>query len=142
MSMISFVLPVRVYLDDTDAQGRVYNASYMRFFERARTEWLRSQGLDHVTLQESERISLVLSDIRINFLGPAWLDDQLHVSAELTKVSSVRFFFNQSVRRKSIHGEIVCQAIAKVACVDTLTGKPKRFSSGLFNDLRIDERQV
>ena len=59
--MMSFILPVRVYLEDTDAQGLVYNASYFRFFERARTEWLRVQGIDHVNLRESAGVSLVLT---------------------------------------------------------------------------------
>ena len=137
--MMSFILPVRVYLEDTDAQGVVYNASYFRFFERARTEWLRVQGIDHNSLRETAGISLVLSEIEASFRVPAQLDDLLHVSAELAKVSAVRFIFKQSARRESPDGELVCQAVAEVACVHTETGKPQRLPSDLVADLRINE---
>jgi acyl-CoA thioesterase FadM len=63
----------------------------------------------------------------------------LHVSAELIKVSSVRFVFKQSARRESPDGEVLCQAIAEVACVDTRTGKPKRLPSDLIANLKIKE---
>tara|TARA_B110000116_G_scaffold231613_1_gene214604 strand:- start:242 stop:664 length:423 start_codon:yes stop_codon:yes gene_type:complete len=137
--MMSFIWLVRVYLEDTDAQGLVYNASYLRFFERARTEWLRAQGIDHLTLRESAGVSLVLSEVQVSFRVPAQLDDMLHVSAELIKVSSVRFVFKQSARRESPDGEVLCQAIAEVACVDTRTGKPKRLPSDLIANLKIKE---
>lgn len=137
--MMSFILPVRVYLEDTDAQGVVYNASYFRFFERARTEWLRVQGIDHNSLRELAGISLVLSEIEANFRVSARLDDMLHVSAELAKVSAVRFIFNQSARRESPDGELLCKAVAEVACVDAETGKPQRLPPDLVADLRINE---
>jgi len=137
--MMSFILPVRVYLEDTDAQGVVYNASYFRFFERARTEWLRVQGIDHNSLRELAGISLVLSEIEARFRVPAQLDDMLHVSAELAKVSPVRFIFNQSARRESPDGEVLCKAVSKVACVDVETGKPQRLPPDLVADLRINE---
>ena len=142
LSMMNYILPVRVYLEDTDAQGLVYNASYLRFFERARTEWLREHGIDHPKLRESAGVSLVLSEIKVSFRMPAQLDNVLHVSAELMKVSSVRFVFNQSARRESPDGEILCQAVAEVACVDALTGRPKRMPSGLVADLRINKPEV
>ena len=140
--MVSFILPVRVYLEDTDAQGLVYNASYFRFFERARTEWLRVQGIDHVSLRESAGVSLVLTGIEASFRVPAYLDDQLHVSAELAKVSGVRFVFNQSARRESPEGELLCWAVAQVACVHVETGKPRRLPRDLVADLKINEPEV
>lgn len=140
--MMSFILPVRVYLEDTDAQGLVYNASYFRFFERARTEWLRVQGIDHVSLRESAGISLVLAGIEASFRVPAYLDDLLHVSAELARVSGVRFIFNQSARRESPDGELLCRAVAEVACVDAETGRPQRLPTDLIADLRTNEPEV
>ena len=140
--MMSFILPVRVYLEDTDAQGLVYNASYFRFFERARTEWLRVQGIDHVSLRESSGIALVLAGIEASFRVPAHLDDLLHVSAELVRVSAVRFVFNQSARRESPDGELLCRAVAQVACVHAETGKPQRLPSDLVADLRINEPEI
>ena len=126
------VLPVRVYLEDTDAQGVVYNASYLRFFERARTEWLRSNGIDHNELRETANILLVLSRIEARFRVPARLDDMLEVTAEVTELSAVRFVFRQAVRRVPGGGELLCQAQAEVACVDARTGKPRRLPAKLF----------
>ena len=110
--MMNFILPVRVYLEDTDAQGVVYNASYFRFFERARTEWLRVKGIDHNQLREAAGILLVLVGIEASFRVPAKLGDLLHVSAELARVSGVRFVFNQSARLESSDGEVLCHAVS------------------------------
>ena len=129
------VLPVRVYLEDTDAQGVVYNASYLRFFERARTEWLRSNGIDHNELRQKANLMLVLSRIEARFRAPARLDDMLEVTAEVAELSAVRFAFRQAIRRVAGGGELVCQAQAEVACVDARTGKPRRLPAQLFSDL-------
>ena len=68
--MTEFWLPVRVYLEDTDAQGVVYNASYFRFMERARTDWLRERGIDHTDFDHRLRVSFVLTSIEARFLAP------------------------------------------------------------------------
>ena len=93
--MKQFVLPVRVYLEDTDAQGVVYNASYFRFLERARTEWLRAHGVDHNRIREQEGILLVLVATEVRFSRPAKLDDMLYITAELSELKGARFFFDQ-----------------------------------------------
>ena len=135
------VLPVRVYLEDTDAQGVVYNASYLRFFERARTEWLRSNGIDHNELRDTANILLVLSRIEARFRVPARLDDMLEVTAEVDELSAVRFVFRQAIRRFPGSGEVVCRARAEVACVDARTGKPRRLPAQLFMDLNGGEAE-
>ncbi len=135
------VLPVRVYLEDTDAQGVVYNASYLRFFERARTEWLRSNGIDHNELRESANILLVLSRIEARFKVPARLDDMLEVTAEVAELSAVRFVFRQTIRRVPGSGELVCGARAEVACVDADTGRPRRLPAQLYVDLNGGEAE-
>lgn len=137
--MMSFILPARVYLEDTDAQGVVYNASYFRFLERARTEWLRVQGIDHNQLQEEAGIMLVLAGIDAKFERPGRLDDMLHVRAALAEVTRVRFVFQQDVRRESPEGEVLCRAVATVACVSAHSGKPQRMPADLLADLRINE---
>lgn len=136
-------MPVRVYLEDTDAQGVVYNASYVRFFERARTEWLRSRGIDHNELRESANIALVLSRIDVRFRAPAKLDDMLEVSAEVTELSAVRFVFEQSVRRAaSDGGEALCLARAEVACVDSRNGKLRRLPADFLNGVEAGGARV
>ena len=140
--MGAFTLPVRVYLEDTDAQGVVYNASYFRFFERARTEWLRSRGIDHNELRDKANLSLVLSRIEVRFRAPAKLDDMLEVSAEVTELSAVRFVFEQRIHRTPGGGEVLCLAQAEVACVDSRNGKPRRLPADFLNGIDSGEGRV
>ena len=133
--MSRFVLPVRVYLEDTDAQGVVYNASYFRFLERARTEWLRARGVDHNDMREREGILLVLVGTEVKFARPARLDDMLYVTAELSKLKGARFIFDQSVHRDAPDGEILCRGVAEVACMDVKLRKPRRVPAALMSEL-------
>jgi acyl-CoA thioester hydrolase len=135
--MADFVLPVRVYLEDTDAQGVVYNASYFRFLERARTEWLRAAGVEHNRLRDEQGISLVLVGTQVKFRQPAVLDDQLFVRASLAKVTGARFVFEQAVCRDSPEGLVLCDGTAEVACMDAVRRKPRRVPEALINELSV-----
>lgn len=135
--MSEFVLPVRVYLEDTDAQGVVYNASYFRFLERARTEWLRAAGIEHNRLREELGIVLVLVGTHVKFRQPAALDDQLFVRAQLTGVTGARFVFEQDIRRGTSEGLLLCDGVAEVACMDAVQRKPRRVPEALMNELSI-----
>ena len=133
--MSQYVLPVRVYLEDTDAQGVVYNASYFRFLERARTEWLRDHGIDHNDMREHEGILLVLVGTEVKFARPAKLDDMLYVTAELSKLKGARFIFEQTVRRDAPDGEVLCRGRAEVVCMDVKNRKPRRVPAALMSEL-------
>ena len=135
--MSEFVLPVRVYLEDTDAQGVVYNASYFRFLERARTEWLRAKGVEHKRLREEQGIVLVLAGTQVKFRQPATLDDQLYVTAELFEITGARFVFRQEVRRDAPDGQLLCDGVAEVACMDAMQWKPRRVPKALLNELKV-----
>lgn len=135
--MSDFVLPVRVYLEDTDAQGVVYNASYFRFLERARTEWLRAQGVEHNRLRDEQGIVLVLVGTRVKFRQPAALDDQLYVSAELAEITGARFVFEQAIRCDAPDGRLLCDGIAEVACMDAVRRKPRRVPEALLDELKV-----
>ena len=134
--MKELVLPVRVYLEDTDAQGVVYNASYFRFMERARTEWLRAQGIDHDELRETHGVMLVLSAIEARFRAPARLSDLLYVRAAIAEARGARIRFAQDIRRGEPGGEVVCEGIAEVACMDATAGRPRRFPPTLVSELQ------
>jgi acyl-CoA thioester hydrolase len=134
--MSGHTLPVRVYLEDTDAQGFVYNASYMRFMERARTEWLRDRGIDHETLRSEENVYLVLSAIELRFTAPARLNDMLYVYAGVTELRGARVVFEQSVRRSRPDGALLCRGIAEVACMDAAGGRPKRLPAAIISELK------
>jgi tol-pal system-associated acyl-CoA thioesterase len=132
--MTKYVLPVRVYLEDTDAQGVVYNASYFRFMERARTECLRARGIDHEQLREEHGVVLVLSAIEARFRAPARLSDMLYVSAGVAETRGARVRFAQDVRRDRPDGDLVCEGSAEVACMDA-RGRPRRIPPALLNEL-------
>ena len=133
--MAQMVLPVRVYLEDTDAQGVVYNASYFRYLERARTEWLRARGIDHNQVRAEEGIVLVLVRTEVKFVKPARLDDMLFITANLVELKGARFVFDQSVHRESADGELLCEGVAVVACMDAERRKPRRISAKLLSEL-------
>jgi tol-pal system-associated acyl-CoA thioesterase len=135
-ALTNYVLPVRVYLEDTDAQGVVYNASYFRFMERARTECLRARGIDHDQLREEHGVMLVLASIEARFRAPAKLGDLLYVSAAVDETRGARMRFTQDVRRNDPVGDVVCEGVAEVACMDVRGGRPRRFPLALVSELR------
>jgi tol-pal system-associated acyl-CoA thioesterase len=132
-----FWLEVRVYLEDTDAQGVVYNASYFRFMERARTDWLRERGIDHRVFDETLGLALVLNSIEARFLRPGRLGDMLAVSAELTGIKGARAQFVQEVRRNSDQGELLVEARAEVACIDRAGGRARRWPAEFVEGLSV-----
>lgn len=129
-----FELPVRVYYEDTDAQGVVYYANYFRFMERARTEWLRSLGVDMVRLQDEERRIFVVAEVNAKFLAPARLSDELTVTARLRRLSRVAFDIEQSIFRGAADGEQLVTAEVKAAYLDADTLRPKRIPTSLFEE--------
>lgn len=134
--MPSFWLPVRVYLEDTDAQRVVYNASYFRFMERARTECLRDRGIDHRTLEDSLGLAIVLTAVEARFLKSWRLGDMLAVNAELSSVNGARASFVQQIRRETSSGELLVEGRAEVACVDSSSGRARRWPTAIFEGLK------
>ena len=131
-----FEWPVRVYYEDTDAQGVVYYANYFRFMERARTEWLRSLDVDMVALMEHDRRIFVVAEVQVRFLAPARLSDQLVVTARLTKLTRVSFDIEQNIYRDHVDGELLISGNVKAAYLDADTMRPKRIPPSLFGEHR------
>ncbi len=129
-----FELPVRVYYEDTDAQGVVYYANYFRFMERARTEWLRSLGVDMVRLQEEERRIFVVAEVQTKFHAPARLSDNLIVTAGLQGLTRVSFDIEQRIYRNSTDGDLLISGIVKAAYLDADSMRPKRVPPSLFGE--------
>jgi len=129
-----FEWPVRVYYEDTDAQGVVYYANYFRFMERARTEWLRSLDVDMVALMEHDRRIFVVAEVQVRFLAPARLSDQLVVTARLTKLTRVSFDIEQNIYRDHVDGELLISGNVKAAYLDADTMRPKRIPPSLFGE--------
>ncbi len=122
-SLSPFSLPVRVYIEDTDAGGIVFHAKYLHYMERARTEWVRSRGVG-LRAGLTENISYVVQRLSIHYAVPAKLDDQLRVTADLVRGGRVWMEFNQRVERES-DGVLLADAVVKVACVALDTGRPR-----------------
>ena len=117
----SFSIPVRVYYEDTDAGGVVYYANYLRFFERCRTEWMRSAGYGQAQLAAEAGIGFVARKASCEYLKPARLDDLIEVGLSVEKLTRVRVVFRQSVRRgdeELVTGEV------EIACVNMATMTP------------------
>ena len=129
-----FELPIRVYYEDTDAQGVVYYANYFRFMERARTEWLRSLGVDMVRLQEEERRIFVVAEVNVKFHAPARLSDELVVTAGLANLTRVAFDIEQKIFRNTIDGDLLISGIVKAAYLDADTMRPQRVPSSIFRE--------
>lgn len=116
-------LRVRVYWEDTDGGGVVYYANYLRFLERARTEWLRSRGHDQSELARDAGVLFVVIDIRVQYRKPARLDDLLTITCEPALEGRATVRFRQSVLRGE---ELLAEADVRVACLDATTMRPRR----------------
>ena len=119
----SFAWPVRVYWEDTDGAGIVYYANYLRFLERARTEWLRAKGYQQHELARRHGVVFVVRSVAIDFLKPARLDDELSVSAALKGVGAAALELTQHIECGGVR---LLQGDVKLACVRIAAFQPAR----------------
>ena len=124
----AFIWPIRVYWEDTDAGGVVYHASYLRFLERARSEWLRALGYAQDALREREGVVFVVRAMRLEFLRPARLDDELLVGVALAERRRASLLMRQTIRRGDVP---LLDAEVKVACVATTDFRPRAVPDAL-----------
>jgi acyl-CoA thioester hydrolase len=117
--------PIRVYWEDTDAGGIVFYANYLKFFERARTEWLRSLGLEQSVLRESTGGFFVVSETSVRYLQPARLDDELLVTARLEAGGRASLIIAQQARMKR-DGALLCEGTIRIGWVDAERLRPAR----------------
>ena len=129
-----FSWPIRVYYEDTDAQGVVYYANYFRFMERARTEWLRALGVDQVALMQNERRIFVVTGTSAEFLVPARLNDEIVVTARLAGLSRATFDIEQNIYRDDLDGTLLLKGTIRAAYLDADTMRPKRVPASLFEE--------
>lgn len=123
---------VRVYYEDTDAGGVVYHANYLRFMERARTEWLREQGYEQDVLREQGLIFTVRS-AALEFIRPARFNDLLDVSVSIKKIRGASVDIKQTITDQS--GATVCEGDVRIACVDAATLRPRPIPENMFPEL-------
>ena len=119
--MSEFIWPVRVYYEDTDSGGVVYYANYLRFMERARTEYLRSFGFEQDQLIADEGVIFAVRSIEVDYRRPARFNDLLEVSASVFQRGGASITFHQEIRRNS---EVLCSGKVKIASLEAGTMRP------------------
>jgi len=129
-----FIWPVRVYYEDTDHGGVVFYANYLKFMERARTEWLRSLGFEQDRMIEEEGLIFAVRSVELNYHRPARFNDLLDVTARVTKYGRASIDFAQQVRRGE---EVLCEGTVRLATLDAATFRPKPANKQLIQ--RLDE---
>ncbi|RQW83795.1 MAG: tol-pal system-associated acyl-CoA thioesterase [Methylococcus sp.] len=118
---LAFVWPVRVYYEDTDAGGVVYHANYIRFMERARTEFLRHLGFELNLLEREQRLIFAVRDLNVDFRRPARLNDLLEISVDFEAVRAASLLFVQQVSRD---GQLLCAGRVRVAALSADSFRP------------------
>lgn len=123
----AFTWPVRVYYEDTDAGGVVYYANYLRFMERARTEWLRTLGIEQDDLREREGLLFVVRSVSIEYLRSARLDDVLEVTVELAALGRASLVVRQEIFRRDGErcGELLSKGEVRIVCIHAASGTPR-----------------
>jgi acyl-CoA thioester hydrolase len=128
----AFEFPVRIYWEDTDAGGIVFYANYLKFFERARTEWLRSLGLGQQELRERTGGMFVVSETQVKYHRPAQLDDLLCVTASLSEIGRVSLTIKQQAFRDNT---LLCEGSIRIGWVDASSLKPSRIPTSVLERL-------
>jgi acyl-CoA thioester hydrolase len=135
-----FGLPVRVYWEDTDAGGVVFYANYLKFFERARTEWLRSLGHGQEQMRQRLGVMFVVTDTAVRYLRPAHLDDLLDVTVHVKHAGRAQLTLAQQAWRRTgpadgTGPELVAEGTIRIACVDAGTFRPVRIPTAVCDSL-------
>jgi acyl-CoA thioester hydrolase len=128
MTASNFEHTVRVYWEDTDAGSVVFFANYLKFFERARTEWLRSLGFSQERMRVDEQAAFVVSETRVRYLRPARLDDLLTITVRIAAMARVSITIEQQAWRGD---ELLSEGSIRIACVDITRFAPRRIPDGI-----------
>ena len=128
-----FSIPIRVYYEDTDSGAVVYYANYLKFMERARTEWLRALGFEQDDLLRRDGVLFAVRSARLDFLKPARFNDLLQATVQGIQRGKASITFSQEIRRDEI---TLCEGEVKVACLDAATFTPRPIPEGI--ELKID----
>jgi len=129
MTPTPFRFSIRIYWEDTDAGGVVFYGNYLKFFERARTEWLRARGVNQQALREATGAIFIVTDTTVRYLRPARLDDELTVTVEPLQIGAASMRLAQQAWRGD---ELLAEGTIRAGCVDAGTFRPRR----LPNDIR------
>ena len=136
-----FQWPVRVYWEDTDAGGIVFYANYLKFFERSRTEWLRSLGIEQQSLKDSTGCLFVVTEATVRYHRPARLDDELIVTTNMHETGRASILIKQQALLKTEHtgvrpAPLLCEATVRIGWVHGASLQPRRIPSSILDRLK------
>ena len=133
----AFGHPVRVYWEDTDAGGVVFYANYLKFFERARTEWLRGLGIGQQQLRDDTGVIFIVIDTALRYRAPARLDDLLWITVLATSRGRASMTLQQQAWRHNgdQRSTLLCEGTIRIGCVDAASFRPCRFPFQITNNL-------
>ena len=131
-----FIWQIRVYYEDTDAGEVVFYANYLKFMERARTEWLRKIGFDHKILKEKYKLLFAVKNLTIDYIKPGHLDDLLTVTSKLLESRKASLTFGQNIKNEN--NELLSEAKVKIACINSKTLKASPMPDELILELTND----
>jgi acyl-CoA thioester hydrolase len=131
----AFRFAIRVYWEDTDAGGVVFYANYLKFFERARTEWLRSLGVGQQRLKDEAGAMFVVSATNVRYLKPARLDDEVEITVVIKEAGRASMTIDQEAWRGT---ELLAAGTIRIGCVDAETFRPRRIPMSFVQDPVID----
>ncbi len=131
-----FQHPVRVYWEDTDAGGVVFYANFLKFFERARTEWLRALGVGQQALRDRTGAIFIVTDTRVRYRAPARLDDELQITVQLRQRGAASMNIAQAAWRGAVGvGTLLAEGEIRIGCVDHGTFRPRRIPNEVISSL-------
>jgi len=136
---LEFAWPIRVYYEDTDAGGVVFYANYLRYLERARSEWLRSLGFEQDALMQDPGILFAVRRVEVDYERPARFNEQLNVLSTVRGCRGASLDFAQRVERVS-DGAVLCRAVVRVACIDAQNMRPARIPAAIRDKLQASEQ--
>jgi len=131
-----FAWPTRVYWEDTDGGGVVYYANYLKYLERARTEWLRSLGFAQSQLVKDPGIIFVVTNINLDYRRPARLDDSLVIMCDLAAEGAATLTFAQRIVRGE---DVLIEGTVRVACLDSQSFRPRRLPAEVVHAFAVKE---
>ncbi len=131
----AFVWPVRIYYEDTDAGGVVYYANYLKYMERARTEWLRQLGFEQNSLRQQHGVLFVVQRVSLDYHKPGRFNDLLEVSVRILRRGRASLELAQDVSRAQ--GEILCSSMVKIVCVDAASFRPRALPADVLEEVKL-----
>ena len=131
---LPFKWSIRIYFEDTDSGGVVYHSNYLKFMERARTEWLRSLHLNQADLKKKDKIMFVVANVNIDYKKAARFNDELDIETSLDKIGASRVELTQNIMKNS---DLYTSAKVNIACIHSETFKPQRIPKLIKQQMEI-----